>query len=154
MTPPVIKPLTSRPVMRHRRPVREPNRYVIPIIIVGLLALILQMYWMQEHWGDVVKRDDHMPFDTALIDKLKARIINLYECEYCLGSGLLDDPDQPGERLLCEICHGVGYNATRRYTDDDRMCLACGGMGRRYDDDGETGLCTRCDGRGIVEIHD
>ncbi len=149
-----IRPPAMRPSIRHRRAVREPNRYVGPIIIVGVIALVMQMFWMQSNWGEMARRTDHTPLDAALIDKLQAKILTLYECEYCHGNGLLDDPDQPGEKMLCEICQGVGHNTTRRYTDDDRMCIACGGMGRRYDDHGHADFCTRCAGRGIVEIRD
>lgn len=148
------RPPAVRPSIRHRRPVREPNRFVVPIIIIGIIALIMQMYWMQEHWARVARRDDHTPLDMALIDKLKARILTVYECEYCLGSGSLDDPDIPGERIMCTICQGVGYNTTRRYTEDDRMCIACGGMGRRYGPEGEAQQCERCKGRGMVEIYE
>jgi len=147
----VTRPTPVRPSLRHRRPVRQPNKYVGPIIMVGILALVLQLMWMNRHWGELT-RQEYTAFDASLIDKLKAKIIHLYECEYCRGNGLLDDPDEPGERILCEICWGVGYHATRRYTEGDRMCLACGGMGRRYDDHEHAVPCTRCEGRGITEL--
>lgn len=152
MTP--INPVPVRPTIRHRRTVRQPNRFVGPIIIMVLTALVLQMFWMQRNWGEITRRGDYTEFDAELLDKLKSKIIHLYECEYCVGNGSLPDPDDPAERVMCEICHGVGYHATRRYTDDDRMCLACGGMGRRYSDSGQATLCIRCDGRGIVQFQD
>jgi hypothetical protein len=141
-----------RPTIRHRRVVRQPNRFVGPILVVGLLALLLQMYWMQRNWGEISRRTDHVPLDPELLSKLTAKLITLYECEHCLGNGLLDDPERPGERVLCAVCYGVGYHATRRYTDEDRMCLNCGGMGRLFDEHGEVHFCTRCGGRGVVEL--
>lgn len=149
-----VRPDPTRAAIRHRRPVKQPNRYVGPIIIIGVIALILQMYWMQQNWSELSRRGEYAPFDEAMIEKLKAKVINLYECEYCSGSGLLEDPDQPGERILCPICWGVGYHATRRYSDEGHMCLACGGMGRHYDEAGHAVVCARCEGRGIVEFED
>lgn len=144
----------TNPSIRHRRVVREPNRWVAPIIIMGILALVLQMMWMQHNWGEMARRTDHVGLDPALIDKLKTKTIVLYECEHCLGSGLLGDPSMGEERELCLICFGVGYHPTRRYTDVDRMCLNCGGMGRHYNEAGEVEYCPRCAGRGIIETDD
>lgn len=144
----------QRPTLRHRRPVRQPNRFIGPIIILGILALLLQMYWMQQNWGELARRDDHTPLDQELLDEMQGRMITRYECEHCMGNGSITDPDQPGEKKMCPICYGVGYHDTRRYTDADRMCITCGGMGRRYDEHGHAEYCPRCNGRGVVEFGD
>ena len=143
-----------RPSIRHRRVVKQPNRYVGLVALVVTVALLLQVYWIQSNFGDLASRTDHPPLDQELLDRLTARLITLYECEYCLGNGSVNDPDRPGERMLCTICFGVGYHATRRYTEEDRMCITCGGMGRRYDEHGDAEFCPRCDGRGMVVMED
>ncbi len=154
MTAMDLKPM--RPSIRHRRPVRQPNRFIVPIFIVGVIAVLLQIYWMQHNWREMTRRHDAVVFDEEFFELWQAKFLTHYECEYCQGSGLLDDPDAPGERMLCPICWGVGYHATRRHAEGDRMCLACGGMGRHYDDDDdeEAVFCSRCEGRGIVEFGD
>lgn len=142
----------KRPTIRHRTRTRPSNRYIAPIILISLLAFILQMAWMRDNWGHVTRRTDHVPLDPELLSR--QRLIMQYECEYCLGIGLRRDPDYPGERILCDICFGRGYHEARRYYDDDRMCLNCGGMGRVYDEAGVAEFCSRCDGRGMVEIEE
>ncbi len=141
------RPSIRRPLVR-----RSSNKYVGPIIFVSLLALVLQMAWMRDNFGQLARRTDRVPFDPDLVDRLSQRLIVQYECEYCLGSGLRSDPDRPGERVLCAICRGVGYHSARRYYEDDRMCLNCGGMGRTYDEAGIADFCSLCDGRGMVSI--
>ncbi len=150
------RPTPLRPSIRHRRVPRQQNRFVAPVMLLAVLALVMQMYWMQNNWGEMVRREDRQPMSTELMDLMRAKVITMYECDYCSGSGVLDDPDVPGERMLCGICQGVGYQLTRRFTPQDRMCLNCGGMGRIFSDDRqqEADFCPRCDGRGLIEFGD
>ncbi len=70
-------------------------------------------------------------------------------CEHCLGSGMVYGDE--GEASMCPICQGVGYRMVRRLDPADRICPACGGMGRVvFFDSGQAGTCPRCDGRGLT----
>lgn len=143
-----------RPSIRRPHVKRQSNRFVVPIIMVSIIAIFWQMAWMQRNWGELTRRRDFEGLDADWLRRLQAKIIVLYECDYCSGSGLIDNPDLPGERILCGICQGVGYHPTRRFQETDRMCINCGGMGRYYDGDGNAEYCPRCDGRGLVEIEE
>lgn len=147
-------PPPPRPSIRRRHVKRESNKFVVPIIIVSIIAIFWQMAWMQRNWGTISRRTDYEGLDADWLRRLQAKIIVLYECDHCSGSGLVDDVEQPGRRALCDICQGVGYQPTRRFTDADRMCINCGGMGRHYNADGQAEYCPRCQGRGLVEIEE
>ena len=140
-----------RPTIRHPRAAHKTNRYIGPVMVLCVAALVAQIYWMQTQASRAVRPAAVEGLDPELIDKLRTKLITLYECEFCLNSGLQDDPETPGARILCPICFGVGYHAARRISDDERMCLACSGMGRRpLEEEGPVVFCPTCDGRGMV----
>jgi len=143
------KPYIARP----RRMPRRGNPYVGPILVVCVIILFFQARWMGQHQQDMFQRVAPK-MDAAFWKSLRSKVINIYECDHCRGNGLLSDPDQPDIREICPICFGVGYHATRRYSEDERMCVPCGGMGRLFDENGHARFCTRCEGRGVVVIND
>jgi hypothetical protein len=144
------KPMKSKPVPRPLRTARHSNRYVGPVLLLCVLALILQVYWMQQQRAAWSERDTGVAgLDAELIDRLQSRTIHLYECEHCVGNGLVEEAGAPA--TLCPICFGVGYHPGRMATEAERMCLACGGMGRRFNDAGEVDFCGRCAGRGVID---
>ncbi len=147
--PPVPRPSIRRHVVK-----REPNRFVIPIIIISVIAVFWQMTWMQRNWGEVTRRTDYERMDPDWLSRFQARFLVHYECDHCAGSGLKPTDDPFGERELCPICEGVGYQTARRFRDTDRMCVNCDGMGRLYDEDGTVGFCPVCGGRGMVEMEE
>jgi hypothetical protein len=144
----------SKPLIaRYRRMPRNSNPYIGPIIAVSIIILFFQARWMGQQKREYIG-SERPQWDPAFWKSLRSKVINIYECDHCQGNGLLSDPDNPEIRTLCPICHGVGYHATRRYTEDERMCVSCGGMGRVMDEQGHARHCTRCDGRGVVVIND
>lgn len=136
-----------------RRPLSKRNNTLIGLIIVaGFLVLIFQAQWMQKNLREIQQASPLATSDPEFFKKLAAKIIHLYECEHCQGSGLIPDPERIGERVMCEVCYGVGYRATRRFGESERMCIACGGMGRIRRPDARVDDCDRCAGRGIVRF--
>lgn len=144
--PPVPRPSIRRPVVK-----RQTNKFVVPIIIVSVIAIFWQMAWMQRNWGEVTRRTDYERMDPDWLDRFRSRFLVEYECNYCTGSGLKPSDDPFGERELCKICQGVGYQTARRFKDSDRMCAQCGGMGRVRDEVGRVDYCSVCGGRGMTE---
>ena len=71
------------------------------------------------------------------------------DCGACMGSGR--SLAGGGENEICPICQGVGFHMIRRFDSADRICPACGGMGRvEMPDTGAVDTCPRCDGRGLI----
>lgn len=144
--------MKNSPLGYRRRMPKRNNPYIGLVIVVGFVALVMQAYWMQKNWGTVRTESPMYDADPEFFKKLSARVIHLYECEYCQGNGMVTDSEQSELRVMCPICYGVGYHATRRFGDQERMCIACGGMGRLRSEDGDFNNCVRCGGRGIVFV--
>lgn len=146
-----MSPFNKKPwrISIYRRPAtRRRNHFIGPIILLGFIAIVLQLNWMQRNRPTL----ERLPLDPELVDRFRTRLITMYECDTCSGSGLYPRPTSPGQPELCPICFGVGYHATRRLTDGDRMCITCGGMGRHFNEHGEPEFCPRCGGRGMVDM--
>lgn len=130
------------------------------MVLFVLLGFVLQFRWMEQ--AKKKGMTDVMPagFASKLSrwmmskkgispDSLEASGAEKISCETCMGSGIrmVDD----GQEGICLICQGVGFRMVRRFDPADRICTACGGMGRlRLPDSGEVGTCPRCDGRGLI----
>ena len=70
-------------------------------------------------------------------------------CEACLGTGTVLSSGDSKE--ICPICLGVGFHMVRRFDPAERICPACGGMGRlEMPDTGAVETCPRCAGRGLI----
>jgi DnaJ-class molecular chaperone len=77
--------------------------------------------------------------------------VDRIECDYCGGTGVIEKQDQIREFEMCPICFGVGGHLVRYMDKQDKLCPACGGMGRLYDyDTGQARTCERCRGRGLI----
>ncbi len=143
--------MKSRPniLPRHRRPLRQANRYVLPVFLLCAAALIMQIVWVQTHQEELSRQSPLFKADPDLFQRLFRSTITHVECRHCAKSGWIYD-DLTGERRVCPVCHGLGYNPIRRLYDDDQLCPGCAGHGRIMEEDGRARDCQRCDGRGFV----
>jgi hypothetical protein len=117
---------------RIRRPERKAPSYLGPIALFAVVLLIGQMIWLNKH--------DYM-FRPFSIDRLS--------CDVCGGTGVARDAADEDILVICPSCFGVGSHYIRRIDKSDRLCAACGGMGR-VKAEGEYRTCRRCDGRGLT----
>ncbi len=137
---------------RPRRYQQRTNPFIMPIIMLGVLALALQFVWIQ---GTRPEFDDRFGLIAARrgehADLYRMHVLKVY-CEACSESGSIALGDEPGVAYLCLICNGVGYRDTRRLHKDEVLCPACSGMGRVWEDEPYAArTCTRCDFRGVIE---
>lgn len=110
----------------------RPLAYLVPVIILAILAIVLQYRWVQQN-----KYRFASPSGMQII-----------RCYYCDGSGQVRLPS--GELAPCPICFGTGSRIVRRYYPEDRLCPACEGMGRVINSSGAAVTCPRCNGRGMI----
>ena len=115
---------------------RSANPYMLPIILLGGVALIGQMFWLQGN--------KHL-FRPFSVDRIK--------CEHCGTVGVVRSKEDDGILVLCPACYGVGAHWVRRVDDEDLLCPACVGAGRVEDPDGSWRQCRRCEGRGLTREH-
>lgn len=110
---------------------------LIPVGITAVIVLVMQMKWIEQN-----------------ADKFVAvTSVEQIPCDYCDGRGIIKNPEDPGEFILCPICFGVGGNTVRYQDEYDTRCPACGGMGRLQDfHTGEFRTCNRCNGRGLIRL--
>lgn len=135
-----------------RRYQHRTNPFIMPIILLGILALALQFVWLQgtrpefsDRFGlGVTRRSEHA-------DLYRMHLLEVY-CEVCSESGSLAAEDEPGIAYMCPVCYGVGFRLTRRLHEGEVLCPACSGMGRVLDEEPYAArTCTRCGGRGVIE---
>ncbi|NCC52032.1 MAG: hypothetical protein EOM20_12560 [Spartobacteria bacterium] len=121
---------------RHLIAITTKNAFILFLVILGgTFILYKQGEWIAEN----------RPRFRRLTS------IERIPCEYCAGSGLIDDETTPSGYSMCPICFGLGANLIRKMDDNDKLCPACGGMGRIYDFDTDLPrTCGRCDGRGLI----
>ncbi len=114
-------------------PKREPNPFVMPVVMLAGVLLFAQMVW--------VKDNDYL---------FQAFSVQRFQCNTCNGLGVVRDEADDKTLVLCEICMGVGAHNVRRVDEEDKRCPPCDGMGRISDAPGEGRTCKRCDGRGLI----
>jgi len=135
------------------------------IFLIILIGFVLQFQWMtrmQETGStDVVPQIFAQKLEAYMLQKkglppdmlsTEAKAVEQVPCPYCMEGGTIITPE--GERAICPICQGVGYNVIRRFDPAEKYCPACGGMGR--EESLETGVistCARCQGRGLILTH-
>lgn len=130
--------------MKKRAPVKKFNlqqqTLLGTVIIAVFIALVLQAQWT---------RKNQRKFMGTLSG------LERIGCQYCRGTGAtMDELDETGmETVHCPVCYGVGFRFIRRLDPSDKICPACGGMGRFQDvDTGRFRTCGRCDGRGLIRV--
>ena len=123
---------------RHLISITTKNTFILFLVIMGAgFVLFKQSEWMEQN----------RPRFRRLIS------IKRVGCDYCAETGIIDDETEAAGFRLCPICFGVGVHMIRKLDDHDKLCPACGGMGRLYDFDTEQPrTCGRCDGRGLIRI--
>jgi hypothetical protein len=140
------------------------NVYGMLIVVMVVVAFVLQFHWMQkvretgganiapntlaEKLSRWMQRRRGVPLDeTKVLGQIGTERI---ACEACAQTGALFN--ETGQPVPCAICQGVGFRMVRRFNDADRICPACGGMGRvEMPDTGRVETCPRCEGRGLVQ---
>ncbi len=134
----------------------------------GLIALLVVVaFFLQLQWMRHARESDAATIaPNSLAEKISqwmvetkapeagAREMDLngaekISCEVCMGTGTVLSGKDATE--FCPICLGVGYHMIRRLDPADRICPACGGMGRLdMPDTGAVEVCPRCSGRGLI----
>lgn len=145
------------------------GKYWLAVLLVAVV-----LFWAQARWFDRAKRAGAARFDSPVAEKIaeKMRAIkglpeekpadgaaaaaapaaatgpgilreDVIPCETCAGTG------KAGDGSFCPLCFGHGARFLRRIEGRERLCPACGGMGRVPGGDAPAELCPRCSGRGI-----
>jgi hypothetical protein len=134
----------------------------------GLIAILVVIgFFLQLQWMKAVRQKGAAEIaPNALAEKISLWMLENKEreptsivedtggaekimCEACMGTGTVLSGSGPKE--ICPICQGVGFHMIRRFDPADRICPACGGMGRlQMPDTGVVDTCPRCAGRGLI----
>ena len=128
-------------ILRVKRKFKIPQHTILgPVIIVVFVALVMQANWTRRN--------------QRLFRGMMSGLERV-ACQYCRGIGTIMDEDETDRQtaLHCPVCYGVGFRFIRRLDENDKLCPACGGMGRLQDPDtGHFRTCNRCDGRGLIHV--
>ncbi|MGD9874151.1 MAG: hypothetical protein AB7T27_07740 [Kiritimatiellia bacterium] len=112
---------------------------LLPVIIVAGIVLMLQSQW--------TKKNQRLFKGIGGLERIA--------CQYCRGTGAImnEESGDQTEVIYCPVCYGVGFRFLRRLDKNDKICPACGGLGRLQDlESGHFRTCGRCDGRGLIRV--
>lgn len=132
------------------------------VVLFVLAGMILQSLWMrqvrEEEAADIIPQSFAEKLNRWMLQKKglapepaagEARGLEKIDCNACMGTGTALAGD--GRKDMCPICQGVGFRMVRRFDPADRICPACGGMGRmEMPGTGAVDTCPRCAGRGLI----
>ena len=137
------------------------NVYLGLIVALVMVGFVLQFQWMQRvrsgEASDITPNILAEKFSLWFFGKhgdagspgKEAPGVERITCNNCSGTGSLLTWSREPE--MCPVCQGVGFRMIRRFDPADRLCPACGGMGRVDVLDGTgVGTCPRCGGRGMI----
>lgn len=149
----------------HHRQFRQGRRLYGGFLLIGVLVLfVLQYRWMKEtqrsEGRKMAANSVAVQLANWMLDQKGLTPEGVEEpvvgnpqqivCFNCRGSGEIYEED--GRMEYCPICQGVGIRLVRPLHAEDRLCPACGGMGRLEGPDGHSvETCPRCQGRGLIQ---
>lgn len=124
------------------RPLKNARGATPLFLLIMVLLFGGAVYW-QIQWQQHGKDD---PFKEI------AGHLETLPCPFCHGRGLIPAVGDASEiAAICPYCQGVGGHAVRKFDQYDKLCPACGGMGRIADPvTAEVRECRRCHGRGLI----
>ena len=134
--------------------------YFALMFLLVMVGFILQLNWMRG-----IREQEASEVDSHILSSklgqwmLRQRGVGgeaaapagveTVECGACQGTGQI--LGEGGKQEICPICQGAGMRLIRRFDAAERICPACGGMGRGESlDTGEVVTCPRCGGRGFI----
>ncbi|MBU0677561.1 MAG: hypothetical protein KJ626_05535 [Verrucomicrobia bacterium] len=144
---PVLKKPGPRPSIRHHtaQPPKG-SRYIPVIVAVSVIALFLQIMWVEKNKDKFIDQSVVMMLKRAF----RSQVFSI-ACPNCGGDGLVADESGNENAAMCPVCFGLGAHDVRIVENADVVCTQCGGLGRIADPDmHHAHACSNCGGRGVI----
>lgn len=138
----------------HMRGLRTPlagrsreGRWKQQLVISLLFPLILVVAWMQWKWVSEQGPQLFRMKGTWFLERIP--------CDVCGQTGFLTITSSGrSQRVICPVCMARGAYFVRRTSTLEKLCPACGGLGRVFDEPDSAHWCERCGGRGLVQVEE